>query len=127
MKTKRQDLAAKAKQAEVARWTLAQQADATLLAVRELNAAEEVLDGKELDQAFALPSMVTSKDSKAVAAFATDAVKAVLPCEVEGDQEHAGDYDRGPSCEPPPLEDNCLGVKERNAIAGKSGEFCAGT
>src|SRR4051812_6502908 len=60
LKTKQQQLIARAKQSELSRWALTQQADDASLATAQLQAAEQVLQGKPLAPAFELAAMLTS-------------------------------------------------------------------
>jgi hypothetical protein len=118
LQAKKPDLAAKLKQSEQARWMLAGQADEAALATAELSAADDVLEGKPLSPAFALPGLVAGRDKQKAIEFATAAVQEVLPCAAEGAPD-PGDYGRGSSCEPPALEDACAGVVQRTAVSGK--------
>lgn len=109
LETKRKELLAESKRLLVERKTHAQQADEAELARNQVLAAGLVLGGQPIPDGVLLDDALRSKRGD-LGRLAATIVQRQLPC---GSDTPAEDPQEGNPCEPPPLEDACVGVEPR--------------
>jgi hypothetical protein len=110
LEKRRLELMAESRKLQVERQTLSQQADEASLARERLVGAGLALRKLPIPDGVLLDEALRAKSPK-LGVLAASIVQRQLPC-VDPEAEAPAGPD-GPGCEPPPLDDACLGVAER--------------